>query len=278
MSREEERAYLLGLLMRVIQANDGEPAGTDNTNVDAEALANKCFLHAASAMHLATAPTLPVVGGAPIDVSSISVLVRAATEAMLVFRFLFVHPEGRERAEFRYDCWRLKDLQERRQFPNPSPELREVLEREEPVIAGLSASLKSNPHFKELSAKQQKNLLSGKGRHLDSWTQIGADAGLGVLARSAVYSQLCSHAHSGLTSVVQLRLNPTTEQQVAVVRVALGQLSVVLAYMIESYSQRYERSREVLDGDRQGVELVALWCGVGAGDAEDEDATEGARE
>lgn len=255
---------LLRLLGQVIEANDGQPAGPDDVDLNAEGLATKCLLHAATALHLAEGPVLPVFGGTPVDVSSISVVARAAMESMLLFQYLFGQQDsGLE--EFRYDCWRLKDLRGRQGFPDPSAKLRAVLDQERKTIAVILRRIRSSSHFAALTRKQRKRLRQAAQHPKPGWAQIGLDTGLDDLSSTAMYSQLCSHAHSGATSVSQFRQNPTAEEQLAMAQGTLGHSVIVLACMISAYCARYPKSQAVLDADPEGLRLVNMWRQVGAG-------------
>jgi len=254
---------LLQTFLHVAEANKGTPADSDERVLDAEGVGAKCLHHAISTLYLNRSTTVPELSASFFDGASMSVLARAAFESFLVFEYVFALPKTDADREFRHLSWILADLIERQGFPATLEETRETQKREREVIASIRLRLQRNPEFRKLSSKEQVDLLSGKKWRLKSWTQIAAQAGLGKLHAQHAYRYLCSHAHSGSLSTVQVRTAKTRTDQLLIASLALKLINVTLAFMIESYCELFPKSQLVLDRHPAFKCRIEFWKGFG---------------
>lgn len=245
MQSEEEYIRLLAVLLHVGEANKGLPAGEDDRILDAEGLAQKCLFHACSVLYLLRSTTLPEIKASFFDPASVNVLGRAALEAFLVFHHVFVMPSSEPEKDFRYFSWVLADLLVKQGFPVQSPGGKKILERERDQILSLKEKLKAKPQFQNLTSKQQKRLLNEGVWRLQSWTSIALSAGLNQAHADAFYRYLCSYAHAGSVSVVQLRQAQTAEGQRSLFAATMGLVMIVMAYMVKAYCAVFSRSQQL---------------------------------
>ena len=264
MQSEDQYVRLLSVLLRVVEANRGLPAGEDDRILDAEGLAQKCVFHACSVLYLLRSTRLPEIGANFFDPASVNVLGRAALEAFLVFHYIFVMPSSESEKDLRYFSWVLADLLVKQSFPVQSPEGKKILERERLHIRSLKEKLQANPYFQNLTSKQQKRLLNEGVWRLQSWTSIALSAGLNRTHADAFYRYLCSYAHAGSVIVVQLRQAQTAEGQRSLFAATMGVVMIVMAYMVKAYCAVFPRSQAALQKDQSGALLVDQWVQIGA--------------
>lgn len=264
MQKEEEYIKLLTVLLRVGEANKGLQAGADDRILDAEGLAQKCLFHACSVLYLLRSTRLPEIGANFFDPASVNVLGRAALEAFLVFHYIFVMPSSESEKDLRYFSWVLADLLVKQSFPVQSPEGKTILERERHQIRSLKEKLKANLYFQNLTSKQQKRLLNEGVWRLQGWTSIALSAGLNQAHADAFYRYLCSYAHAGSVSVVQLRQAQTAQGQRSLFAATMGLVMIVMAYMVKAYCAVFPRSQAALEQDKEGTLLVNQWIQIGA--------------
>ena len=102
------------------------------------------------------------------------------------------------------------------------------LVQEKELISKLEVRLRANPCLKALTAKQQKAVLQGQQWRLSGWANIGLDMGLDKSHAETFYSYLCSHAHSGYLSVLQVRQARTAADQKMLIEGSMGVLTGIL--------------------------------------------------
>lgn len=264
MQSEEEYIRLLAALLHVGEASKGLPAGEDNRILDAEGLAQKCVLHASSALYLLRSTTLPEIGASFFDPASVNVLGRATLEAFLVFHYVFVMPSSESEKDFRYFSWVLADLLERQNYPVQSPKGKKLLEDESKQIHSLKTKLQNNPCFRKLTPKQQKRLLNDGVWRFSGWTEIALSAGLNQTHANAFYRHLCSYAHAGSLSVLQLRQAQTAETQRSLCAATIGVVMITMAYMARAYCAVFPKSQVALQQNQCAALLVDQWIQIGA--------------
>jgi hypothetical protein len=126
---------------------------------------------------------------------------------------LSLHLRGTARAalrEFRHLSWALADLLERQEFQATTPEHKKQLENEAAQIQDIQRRLQASGERQTLTAKQQEQLFKNGRWRWQGWTEIALDAGMSPLHADQLYRYLCSFAHSGSLSVLQLRQPKTT--------------------------------------------------------------------
>jgi hypothetical protein len=271
MEKEKEYLKLLETLIKVVEANKGLPAGTDDRVLDAEGLAFKFFGHACSAFYLHRSTTIPETMSSFFDVGSINVLGRAALETFLVFYYVFVNPSSDQERDFRYLSWLLAGLLERQEFPAHSLSGKALLSSEKKLIAPLQEKLKNHPQLLSLPHKQQKKLIKKGEWRIHSWKDIGLSAGLDETHAKAFYYYLCGFAHAGNLSVLQIRQARTANSQKSLCAATISLIMIAIANMIKSYCKIFPISQSVLTEDTEAATLVEIWVTVGSTSTEDID-------
>jgi hypothetical protein len=269
LNKEKEYIKLLEILIKIIEANKGIHAGSDDRVLDAEGLALKFFGHACSAIYLYRSTTIPEVKASFFDVGSINVLGRAALETFLVFHYVFVDPTSEQEKDFRYLSWLLAGLLERQEYAIQSSKGKELLSAEAKLIAPLQEKLADNPYFLKLSHNQRKNLMQKGEWRLDSWKDIGLSAGLDETHAKEFYYYLCGYAHAGNISVLQLRQARTPESQRDLCAATISVIMIAIANMVKSYCKVFPKSHLVLTQDTEASRLVDIWITVGSTPMED---------
>lgn len=273
MEKEQEYIKLLKILIDIAEANKGINAGADERNLDAEGLLTKFFYHAASILYLSKSTTLKDILNLPIsffDPASINILARSAIETFLVFNYVFIEPKSEKEKDFRYLSWTLAGLLERQKYSIQSPKGKEKLKAEGVIIQSLHTIIKNNDFFKELTQKQQNNLLK-KGIWRPSWKDIGLSAGLNELHAAQFYSFLSEYAHSGSLSIRQLHQADNATSQKTLFAPSLGLLMIAMANMIKSYCVRFPKANIALIGDEESAAIVDKWIYVGSASIQDVD-------
>jgi len=255
---------LTKILSVIAQANVGQPISSERIG-NAEGVATKFIAHCISAQYLTRSTRLPEIGADFTDVGSVNVIVRAAVESVLIFHYVFVAGSSEDELNFRHDAWVLADLQNRQDFIVSSEEGKLKLAQEKELISKLDAKLRANSCLKALPAKQQKAVLQGQQWRLAGWAKIGLDMGLDKSHAERFYSYLCSHAHSGYLSVLQVRQARTAADQRMLVEGSTGVLTIALAHMIRLYAGMFPRCAAALKAIPNAERIVQMWVAIGAG-------------
>lgn len=264
MQKEEDYLELLQTLLEVVEVNKGTVAGDDDRVLDAEGLAIKCFSHACSLLYLLRGTNVPDVGAAFFDPGSINVLGRAMLESFLVFYYLFVDPETTEEGTFRYHSWLYKDLLERQKFPAKSTVGKEILKKEKTVISALRSKIEGSSSYAKLTPKQRQSLIEGREWRFKGWKRIAVSAGLSEVHSEAFYTYLCSYAHAGSLSVLQIRQCETAAHQQGLVGATMGLAMICIAYMTKAYCTYFPKSRSVLEKNEHHQTTIQMWTEIGA--------------
>lgn len=259
---EAECIKLLQVLFRITDANIGRSAS--ERDLLAEAILVKFFNHATSILYLLRQTNIPELEASYLDIAGINALTRAALEAAYVFAYLFELPKSDSEREFRADAWMLYDLITRQEFGAPPDQFKAQLEKERQRIEQLTARLKGNSLFASLPGKEQKTFVEGKKWRTMGWKQIGLEMGLDAKTASSFYAFLCSHAHTGYISVLQVYQAKTDDQRRPLVSAQSSMLAVATAHMIAMYSRAVPSSLAELNKVPKDVEFVNMWKYIGA--------------
>jgi hypothetical protein len=264
VSVSNDTVALLEAFAIAVEANSGLPAGPDDRVLDAEGLAIKCFYHGISSLYLQRGTIVPELRASFFDPASMAILARATIESFLVFHYVFAEPQSSQERELRYLAWVLADLMERQGLPATLPESQAKQRQEQREIESIKDKTRRNLEFQKLSKKQQKNLIDNKQWRRKSWTEIARSAGLSQLHAEHAYRYLCSYAHSGSLSVLQVRQAKSREDQVFLAERALRLINVSLAFMISAYSSMFNRAEAALSANAQLRAKVDEWVQLGA--------------
>jgi len=264
MEQEREYLTLLQILIDVAEANKGIAANGDDRVLDAEGLLQKFLYHVSSAFYLHRKTFIPDIKADFVDPASVNVLGRTALETLYIFHYVFNSPSSEEDKDFRYFSWVYSGLVERQNFTARSPKGEKKLKDEKKIIQSLRENIESNPCFKKISRKQQKNLLEKGKWRLESWTEIGKSLGLDNSHAKEFYGYLCGYAHAGNISVLQVRQAINADDQKNLCAAIMGVLKIAMAYMIKSYCKLFEKSLAVLIHNEEMSRMVDLWIKIGA--------------
>ena len=236
----------------------------DERVLDAQGLAVKCLFHASSCLALYAGTVVASTGTPVLDTPSMNVLARAAIESSLTFHYLFVAPPDASHQEFRHLSWVLADLLERQAFRATTPEHKQQLEDEARQIEDIRSRLQANAELSKLSIKQQGQLLTKGKWRWRGWTDIALDAGMSALHADQLYRYLCSFAHSGSLSVLQLRQPKTMDDKRALGEGALRTVNVPLAFMTRGYSAVFPAASAAVATHPTLAGAVDLWFTLGS--------------
>lgn len=265
MDIPDETRRLVRALSAAIDGSDGLPVDFDKRILDAQSLAVKCLFHASSCLELYGGTSIAGTGTQVLDTGSMNVLARAAFESSLSFHYLFVAPIEAPLREFRHLSWVLSDLLERQRFPATTPVGKQLLTKEAKQIEDIRRRLQDNSELRRLTIKQQHQLLTkGRWRWRD-WTKIALDAGMSPMHADQLYHYLCSFAHSGSLSVLQLRQLKTTDEKCVLGECALQAVNIALAFMTRGYSAVFQTASRALATHSELIDAVDRWITVGSG-------------
>ncbi len=198
-----------------------------------------------------------------IDMASMSVLARCALESFLVFHYLFSPSRNDAERELRYQSWLLADLMDRQEVPENFPESKEIQKQDAKDIESIKKTIERNTTFQALSKKQQARLLNKKWWRRSSWTDIARDAGLSELHAKHAYRYLCSYAHSGSRSVLQVREARKKVDQQFLAQTSLRLVNLALAFMTRAYCSLFEKAGEALAKQTTLKAKVEHWIYLG---------------
>ena len=254
---------LLRALVVAVEGNKDVPDDADGRVRYAEGIALKCFIHAASVLYLSRSTTVPELGVSFFDPASMNALARAAIESFLVFHYVIAAPQAEAEGELRYLSWVLADLMERQELPATLQEEQERPRQEKHRIESIKSRIQQNVAFKKLTPKQQKKLLQKKEWRRQSWAEIAKSAGLSQLHSQRAYRYLCSYAHSGSLSVMQVSQARTKTDQQFLAQNALRLVNVALAFMAEAYCSMFPKARAALANETELTTKVDEWIQLG---------------
>lgn len=265
-SKEIDQEYLK--LMKLFYAVGDHKRGETVTEQDrylfeVEALTAKLFYHIGTVRYLWLGTQVTLPGDQPrlyVDHSSISVVVRAAFETYLTFYFIYCDLAVSEaEKELRYTSWRLGGLLDRQNFKAVSEGNIPKLELEKKEVDKLISEIESNPIFKGLEKKFQKTIKKGEWRQRKSWSDLSGVAGFNKEIFKDVYSYLCSYAHSGGLSALQIgqAVDISAQQELSNISIQYG--LVIMSHFIQSYVKLFPKSKKVLASHQQLKPLVNKW-------------------
>lgn len=268
--KEKDLIELINILLTVVEANKGVPAGEDDRILDAEGLVLKFYGHILSTLFLYRGVDLPDLT-IPIknfpDPSSVDVLTRAAFETFLIFYYIYLDSDNEDETSFRYYSWEITGLYERQKFPASTKENIAKLESEKALIEKIREKIKNNSLFKSFTERQQKNFFKRleKGNwRTKGWADIALSAGFSELNSRIIYRFLCDHAHSGNISITQVRQAKDFNIRKELLEAPIGHLLICVANMIKHYCEFFPKSNEFYSIHYKEPNIVTLWIDVGA--------------
>jgi hypothetical protein len=264
---ELEYLQLLDLCFRLVESIKGQEVTEDTVWLtETQPTATKLFYHLGSIYYLSKGTTLPDLAGVKIgyiDFPSIVVVARAAFETYLTFYFIFVAPSSIEEKQFRYKIWDLGGLLDRQKFPVTLEENKAKLSEEKLIIDKLISELISNPFYLSLKSDQKKEARKGNWRLDKHWTDLAHIAGFDQAYFKNIYRYLCSYAHSGNLSILQLSQVNDKQTQLSMAETWLGLGLVLMGHFSSSYVSIYPKSKTVLQSFPDAARTADIWDSVG---------------
>jgi hypothetical protein len=231
---------------------------------DAEDLAVKLFNHLGTIRYLWNGTNLPIINGRPrqyVDHSSITVLLRAAFETYLCYYYIYGDLGcSAETRKLRHDIWSLGGLLDREDATSIADCGIPVLERDKQVIARLLSDIEDNPAFRTLASKYQKKANNGIWRLDKSWPDLAELAGFDKSLFTDVYSYLCSYAHSGGLSLLQVSQADSLRDQQYLSEFAIQGAMILMSNFVVSYGNVFPDAGRILsEASAEIAEVVRKW-------------------
>lgn len=264
MDIQSEYSQLLGLYFRVVDSKRGDKLSDDEKWLyDAGTLSVKLFNHLGTILYLSNGTKLPSIEKLQyhfVDHSSISVLTRAAFESYLCFYFIFIDKQcDLSEKKFRHLIWKLGGLNDRQKFKVVSKENLSKLESEKALIDELLSELETTQAFLALSPKLQNKVKQGEWRIDKSWSDLAKIAGFDKGIFRNAYSYLCSYAHTGGLSGLQIgqAINPKDQKGLSVLSIQFG--LIIMSHFLFSYTNLFPETKTVFTKNADIFGLVKRW-------------------
>lgn len=262
MTDSKEYEELLDLFIQLVQSQAGNKIASGNEWMnDTQTLSIKLFRHLASMHIISTGSTIEHKGVAVIqfiDHASVKVMARAALETYLVFYYIF-GGDDRELSKFRHNTWVLGGLNDRQSSHVSIDEHRAVLASEKRQIEELKLEIGRSKYLLKFTTKQQEQLLKGKWRVGNGWTDLGVNAGFHKTYFENIYSYLCGYSHSSYISALQVGQAQSIEDQASLTRFILGIGTVIMAHYSFSYTALFESAKNVLNENNSAKLIAEKW-------------------
>ena len=235
----------MNLLYQVAQALEGKSVA-DPRLPDCQQLATKLFFHSSSIYWLSqgTKTPFPKPQGANFfDFASIVVLTRAVIETYLTMFEVFFEPATDDEKEYRHALWLLSGFILREKYAPSTPEFKKEYDDSRIQIQEMRERLKKTQTFKNLSSKQQKNILEGERRR--SWERVAKSAGFGLQTIRQVYAFHSSYVHADGLSGTQITTAKTRDDQIQFIETQMSFVMMVMSKMILDYVKTFPESAEI---------------------------------
>jgi hypothetical protein len=225
-----------------------------------EMLALKVTQHAASALWLAESKTRFKPGQSGIiDWPSIHVLCRACMEAYLALHHVYISPEDRDVAEFRYCSWMISGFAIRQAFPVVDQETRERRAADAKFLERIRRRIAKTAAFHGLKPRKQKAVLAGRDWPPDTtFTKLAREA-FGHEIGGSAYRFFSGQAHSSSLSAVQMRDVVGEEAQRRMADMALWLIAQSVAKTTKVFAGKFVAARKALK-KHPDASLNDLWA------------------
>lgn len=233
----------------------------------AEGIGKKIFSHISCCYALLKGIKINFANGTYIefiDNSSIAVLTRAALEAYLIFNHVFISAETEEEMVFRFHCWDLAGFIERKDFLAITDEGKETKKREAKSIQEKIIIVKENKVFQQLTTKQQSQIIEkGNWRLNKSWHDLAFDAGFNREYFKDIYSYLCSYAHTGRLSALQIMQLKNKTEQYTLAEPFIAYCLVIISKYLFDYVELIPATKAAFDKNQEAQTIAKIWKGIG---------------
>lgn len=262
IDREFDR--LLNMLFFTIDSFRGQSfEDSEKWLFDAEVLGSKLFFHLCSAHYLFKGTKFALENGQDrmfFDHASITVLIRASFETYLTYFFIYRDSEAEFPEKYlRYLTWKLRGLLDRQESPVATSEGLEKLKIEKTIIENLIAEIEENTFYQKSNSKIQKAVKKGDWKLLKPWKDLAKLAGFNREVFRRTYSYLCSYAHSGNLSALQIgqAINVSDQKSLSVFSMQCGMF--LMSHFIKSYRDLFPKINELSELNKEMVFLLKKW-------------------
>lgn len=262
---QQELETLMNFYIQVGNSIAGKNVEGQNGIKYAETIAKKTFAHIASAFALIKGVKVMLKDGSYvefIDHSSIAILTRAALESYLTFNYLFISNKNTKEKEFRFRCWDLYGFIERKDFKAVGDISVKRKAEEAEKIKETIALIRNFESFKNLTPKEQTRIEKGHWKLNNKWADLAEQSGFNREFFIDTYSYLCSYAHTGRLSALQIMQAQTKEEQTELVKPLLGFLLIIISKFIIDYVDLIPETKPAFDADKNGKHIATIWKSV----------------
>lgn len=180
------------------------------------------------------------------DIPSIRILIRALIENYLTINYLFFSPKNNEEGEFRFYLYQMSGLASRQKFTVSEQKHTEQKNEEKQEIDKLIILIQNNNYFKNLSIKEQKDILGKKSAREFGWERMIENSDLVSETFVQMWKLFSNTAHSELIGAIQFRdciFNPEFVNSAICVEIFLAiQLT---SSLISNFEQHYPTTNKI---------------------------------
>lgn len=262
MSWDDDLTKMMGLFVRLVESENGKKVvpGEEWKN-DGQVLAVKIFRHIATAQQISAGinfnlPGLPQFSH--VDHSSVAVVVRAAIEVYLTFRYVFACDDV-GLSQYRHKLWVRSGLMDRSKMLANTEESQAVLAKEKLIIDQLGKEIFASPHYTASNREDRKIISNGGWKPQGGLYSVSAHADFHQVYFSDIYNHLSGHAHCSFISAIQIRDASSIEDQQMLAGGSRQILCMIVSHFMFSYIRLFPASKEVLLMDHGLYELASMW-------------------
>lgn len=264
-SNQQQLEILMDFFIQVANSLAGKQTEGQNGIKYAETIAKKTFSHITSAHALMKGIKVNLSDGTYlqfIDHSSIAVITRAAIESYLTFNHLFISAGDKAENEFRYYCWDLYGFIERQNFKAEGEVAIKRKSDEAKRIKETIDLIRTLEPYKSLTPKQRIRIEKGQWKLDTKWADLAKNAGFDKELFKDMYSYLCSYAHTGRLSALQIMQSQTKAEQLELAKPLLGHSLMILSKFITDYVDLIPEAKPAFDANKEGKFIANVWKGV----------------
>jgi hypothetical protein len=263
---DNENDFLRLMQLFYVVGDSIRSIGIDSDNrwlYEADVFSAKLVYHIGTLHYLSKGTPLPIFvekDKGYVDHSSIAVLVRAAFETYLTFNYIYCDPSvTTNEKQFRHLVWRIGGLRDRQKFIIIRPENRPKIEAEKVLLDKLVSQLESATIYQGLGSKAQKAARSGDWRYRKYWPDLAEIAGFNIEVFRNVYSYLCSYAHSGGLSAIQIGQAIAISDQRRLTGVCLHFGMILMSHFILRFSDLFDEAKDAFEKSGELKDLAFKW-------------------
>lgn len=193
-----------------------------------------------------------------VDHSSVATGTRAAIEALLTFKYLFVNDDV-ELSKFRHGLWKLSGLNNRSKLYARTPDSIEVLRCEAEIMAVLKEEIFGSRFYIEANREVKKSIKKCSWKPVGGWHALSGEANIHERFFSDVYNYLSGHSHASYISALQIRDATDVKDQRMLAKASRHMLCLVLSHLLFSYVDLFPESKELLMADSLLFDVASTW-------------------